>query len=236
MKTVVITGATRGIGYALTQKFLKGGYNVVGFYRSSDEIANSLTKEGALMIKGDVSQYKDVENLFSVCQKKFGGVDILINNAGVCLPQKFILDVDEGEFDKVFNVNVKGVFNCTKQAISLMLTNNTGKIVNVSSIFGLVGGSCESVYSASKHAVLGFTKSVSMEVENSNIDIFAVCLGLVETEMNEHLSYKDKMDFLQEYCLKKWLTPSVVADRIYKILQKNNLNGKIFKIGVGKIK
>ena len=233
MKTVIITGATRGIGYSTCLKFLNSGYNVVGSYVNSVQIAKELEKKGAVMVKADVSDSNAVDNLFNVCKEKFGDADILINNAGVCLEQKFILDTQIDEFDKVFDVNVKGVYLTTKKALSTMLFSG-GKILNISSIFGLVGGSCESIYSSSKHAVLGFTKSVAYEVENSNAEVFALCVGLVDTDMNKHLSSEEKREFLNDYGLKNLLTPNKVANKIYALVNKSNVNGKIFKLNVGK--
>lgn len=237
MKNVVITGASQGIGRALAIKFANNGYNVIAVYNSSKKEAEELLEYTNVDIfKADVSNSAQVESLFNYVYKKYGCVDVLINNAGVALKQKPLLDVSEGEFDSVFNVNVKGVFLCTKNAVNYML-NNGGKIINVSSIFGVTGGSCEVVYSSSKSAVIGFTRALSDELELSNIAVCSVILGLVDTKMNAHLSNQEKLDFVKECGLLKVPTPSEVADKIYQIsnLKNNEINGKNFNVFTGNL-
>ena len=232
-KTVIITGATRGIGLALAKKFKSEGYNVVGTFVSSYEKAEELKKLKIDIIRADVSNYKEVHGVFSYAVDKYGKIDVVINNAGIALNQKFILDVLEEEFDKVISVNLKGAFNVTKLAISNMLSSG-GVIINVSSIFALKGGSCEASYSASKAGALALTRAVAEEVESSNISICSVLLGLIDTDMNNRLTREEKMDFVSSCGLKKIPTSTAVSSRIYKLLSKKDLNGKVFKIFIGK--
>ena len=233
---VLVTGGTRGVGYALCQRFKKKGHIVIVNYDSSDEIAFTMQKEGFDIYKQDVSNSFGVQKMFKDLFEKYGKIDLLINNAGISLYQKLLIDTTEEEFDKIFNVNVKGVYNTTKEYVNRML-NKVGKIINVSSIFALKGGSCEVIYTASKCAVSGFTKAVSQELYFSKIGVCQVVLGLIDTQMNEHLSSKDKLDFVKECKLCKIYTPNDVAKRIYNLAQKNYnvINGKTYKIGVGKI-
>lgn len=233
---VLVTGGTRGVGYALCQRFKKKGHIVIVNYDSSDEIAFTMQKEGFDIYKQDVSNSFGVQKMFKDLFEKYGKIDLLINNAGISLYQKLLIDTTEQEFDKIFNVNVKGVYNTTKEYVNRML-NKVGKIINVSSIFALKGGSCEVIYTASKCAVSGFTKAVSQELCFSKIGVCQVVLGLIDTQMNEHLSSKDKLDFVKECKLCKIYTPNDVAKRIYNLAQKNYnvINGKTYKIGVGKI-
>ncbi len=231
-KTVIITGATRGIGRALAEKFKKEGFNVVGTYLNSDSLAEELKKQNIDTIKADVSKFKDLETVFSYAISKYKKIDILINNAGISLKQKFILDVTENEFDSVISVNLKGVFNSTKLGVSNML-NNGGKIINVSSIFAKSGGSCEAVYSASKAGISAFSRAVSEEVENSKLEVITVTLGLIDTDMNSHLTAEEKLGFIKNSNLKKVPTAKMVANRIYNISKKDGINGKDFKIFVG---
>ena len=134
MKTVIITGASQGIGRALAIQFSKNGYQVLAVYNSSKNAALTLLDYANIDIfKADVSNESEVDALFNYVLNKYGSIDILINNAGVCLKQKPVLDVTSSEFDAVFNVNVKGVFLCAKNAVNSML-NNGGKIINISSI------------------------------------------------------------------------------------------------------
>ena len=237
MKNVVITGASQGIGRALAIKFANNGYNVIAVYNSSKKEAEELLEyKNVDIFKADVSSSAQVESLFNYVYKKYGCVDVLINNAGIALKQKPLLDVSESEFDSVFNVNVKGVFLCTKNAVNYML-NNGGKIINVSSIFGVTGGSCEVVYSSSKSAVIGFTRALSDELELSNIAVCSVILGLVDTNMNAHLTTQEKLDFVKECGLIKVPTPAEVADKIYQIsnLKNEEINGKNFNVFTGNL-
>lgn len=229
-KTAFITGGTRGIGRAIAVKLKSLGYNVVITYIDSDKNAEELNKNyGIIPIKADVSNYEVMNSAVLNVAKKFGKIDVVINNAGICLPQKLLIDCDEAEFDKVIAVNVKGVFNVMKSAIPLMLDGG-GIIVNVSSVQGVTGGSCEAVYSASKSAIIGLTRAVSEELDSSNITVFSVSPTLTETDMNAHLSSKEKLEFLSESGLNYIPTPEQVADEIFELMQKdrNVLNGKNF--------
>ncbi len=235
MKTVLITGASKGIGFETAIKFSECGYNVIAVYNNSEKEAKKLLKYNNIHIfKADVSNECDVENLFDYAIKTFKKIDVLINNAGVALEQKLLIDVTESEFNKVFNVNVKGTFLTTKCAVKNML-NYGGKILNVSSVFGVVGGSCEAVYSASKSAVIAFSRALSLELENSSVAICSLILGFVDTDMNNHLSISDKLEFLKECGLNKMTTPKMVAQKIYEIseIKNQDIQGKNFPIYVG---
>lgn len=237
MKNVIITGASQGIGRALAIKFSNKGYNVIAVYNNSKNEAEKLSEyKNVDIFKADVSSSAQVESLFNYAIKKYGNIDLLINNAGVSLKQKPLLDVSESEFDGIFNVNVKGVFLCSKNAVNNML-NKGGKIINVSSIFGVLGGSCEVVYSSSKSAVIGFTRALSEELELSNIAVCSVILGLVDTNMNAHLTNQEKLDFVKECGLIKVPTPAEVADKIYQIsnLKNEEINGKNFNVFTGNL-
>lgn len=232
-KTVIITGASRGIGYELAKRFKKSNYNVVGTYLNSTNNASKLEKLNIDMIKADVSKYSEIESVYAYAVNKYKSVDIVINNAGIALPQKCVLDVTEEEFNNVLNVNLKGVFNSTKLAISTML-NNAGKIINVSSIFALNGGSCEAVYSASKAGVLAFSRAVSEELSSTFVSVCTVILGLIDTDMNSHLSNEEKLEFVKSCGLKTIPKPKTVANKIFKIASMSGDNGKVYKISVGK--
>ena len=232
-KTVIITGATRGIGLALLNKFKSEGYNVVGTCISSINSITELKKLNIDILKADVSSCEEMNGVFRYAKNKYGKIDVVINNAGVALNQKFILDVTEGEFDRVINVNLKGVFNVTKLAVNEMLSSG-GAIINVSSVFALKGGSCEAVYSASKGGALAFSRAVSEELGASNISVCSVVLGLIDTDMNKHLTNEEKLEFVKESGLKKIPTAKAVASKIFNISKKENLNGKTYKIFTGK--
>lgn len=236
MKTVIITGASRGIGRETAIKFKQNNYNVLGTYLNSKAEALSLWEEyGIDMQCLNVTDSDSVKDFFDYAVKTYGDIDVVINNAGISKKQKFILDVTDSEFDEIMATNVKGVFNVTKNAVDKMLYSG-GKIVNISSIYTLSGGSCESVYTASKYAVNGLTKAVSEEVSSSNLQVFTAILGLIDTDMNSHLSLDEKLEFIKEIGLSEISTAKDVADRLFDIITANeNQNGKEFKIFTGNL-
>lgn len=191
-KTVLITGASRGIGKETATLFANEGYNIIINYFKSEMKAKLLASEliakglSAVAIKANVANKNEVEEMFSTAKKIFGTIDILINNAGIS-QQKLFNDITESEWDEIFKVNVKGMYNCIKLALPDMIRNHTGKIINISSIWGITGASCEVAYSASKAAVIGITKSLAKEVGPSGITVNCVAPGVIETEMNNNL-------------------------------------------------
>jgi 3-oxoacyl-[acyl-carrier protein] reductase len=216
MKTVLITGASRGIGKACAEKFASLGYNVAVNYKSSKEQAYELCHaqiERGLSAKpyfADVSSASDVKKMFDEINKDFGGVDILINNAGISLI-KVINDVSQEEWDKIFAVNAKSAFLCSKEALSHMLQNKWGRIINVSSMWGISGASCEVPYSASKAALIGFTKALAKELAPSGITVNCIAPGIIDTQMNSVFSAKEISDFVREIPLLRMGAPDEIA-------------------------
>lgn len=198
-KTVFITGGTRGIGKSCAEVFLNKGYSVVITYEKSDGIAFEMQnkyQKKLKAIKCDVADSIQVKNAFEQIAKTFGGVDILINNAGIS-NEKMLCDVTEEEWNRIFDVNVKGIFNTVKEAMPYMVHQKSGKIINISSIWGMVGASCEVPYSATKAAVIGFTKALAKELGPSGICVNCVAPGVIDTDMNK-MHGEDVMDELKE--------------------------------------
>ena len=191
-KNVLVTGASHGIGRATATLFAENGYNVAINYNSSPEEAQNLVDEltakgcKVMAVKANVANRAEVEEMFAQISKTFGDVHILVNNAGI-ESQKLFTDVSEAEWDKIFDVNMKGVFNCTQMALKSMIREHYGKIINVSSMLGITGSSCEVPYSASKAAVIGFTKALAKEVGPSNINVNTVAPGVIDTKMNRRI-------------------------------------------------
>ena len=233
---VLVTGGTRGVGYAICQYFKGKGHDVIVNYANSCQIAKEMENAGFETYKADVSDHFAVQQMFEDVFRKYGKIDLLINNAGISLKQKLFIDTSVEDFERLFNVNVKGVYNTSKEYVKKMI-NSVGKIINVSSIFSLKGGSCEALYTATKCAVSGFTRAISQELCFSKIAVCQVVLGLIDTQMNSHLSNDEKIEFVKECKLSKIYTANDVAKRLYLISQKDvaTLNGKTYKIGVGKI-
>ncbi|MBQ8323443.1 MAG: SDR family oxidoreductase [Clostridia bacterium] len=193
MKTVLVTGGVRGIGLAIAEAFLKKGYRVAATY-SKDEDGASLAKaKGLEVYRADVRSETEIVSLF----ERLDRVDVLVNNAGVSLIKQ-IQDVSYGEFQNVFAVNMGGAFLCAREASKRMIPQKSGLIVNISSVWGEVGGSCESVYSASKAALLGFTKALAKELGWSGIRVNSVSPGVIDTPMNAHFSETETAALVEE--------------------------------------
>ena len=186
MKTVLITGGVRGIGKSIALSFQKKGYRVCVSYSKDEDNANVMRELGFEVYRADVSKEEEVREMF----KQVGDVDVLVNNAGIALFSQ-IQDTTLSAFENVFSVNVGGAFLCAREAVNDMLPKKSGLIVNVSSVWGEVGGSCESVYSASKAALIGFTKALAKELGYSGIRVNAVSPGVINTSMNARFSQED---------------------------------------------
>lgn len=192
MKTVLITGGTRGIGRSIAQLFLGKGYRVCVTYSRDEDSAEKTAALGAEVYRADVSKEEEVVALF----KKIGRVDVLVNNAGVSLIKQ-IQDVSYAEYERVMSVNMGGAFLCAREASKGMIDRQNGLIVNISSVWGEVGGSCESVYSASKAALLGFTKALAKELGWSGVRVNSISPGVIDTPMNAHFN-AEEMSALKE--------------------------------------
>ncbi len=221
MKTVLITGASRGIGRETTKKFAENGYNVAINYNKSKTAAEELCREikslgGSAEIFGaDVSDNFQVEEMIKAVNQKFGTIDVLVNNAGIAPAQGLFTDFKESEMRAVFETNVFGMMNCARAVVPQMVREHRGNIVNVSSIWGISGASCEVLYSSAKAAVIGFTKALAKELAPSGINVNCVAPGMIDTDMNSHLSPQDIEAFCQEIPIQRIGTVEDVAESIF---------------------
>lgn len=221
MKTVLVTGGSKGIGKEIVYAFAAAGYNVILNYNSSEQSAKTIAKD-LESCKGIVEPYKaDVTNRFEVNEmveyafKEFGNVDVLVNNAGVsniCMFQ----DITEEVFDRVLDVNLKGTFNVTQAVLKQgMLEAKQGAIINISSIWGVTGGSCETIYSASKAGVIGLTKALAKELAPSNISVNAIAPGTIATEMiTKNYSVNEIKEFTKEIPMGRMGKPKEIASLV----------------------
>ena len=195
-KTVVITGASRGIGAQCARAFASAGYNVVINYNKSEEQAGALVNEllaqgySAAAIRADVSDSAQAAQLIDDSIRLFGGVDVLVNNAGIG-EQKLITDVTDDDWSRMIGVNLSAAFYCTRQTLPHMINKKSGRIINISSIWGVCGASCEVHYSAAKAGLIGFTKALAKEVGPSGITVNCIAPGVIDTEMNKALTADD---------------------------------------------
>ena len=191
-KTVLVTGASRGIGKAIALKYAGKGYNTVITCIHRKEQLLQTRKEiegmgmGCLAWLGDAGDYGSCEELFSRIRKQFGSLDVLVNNAGVSYIGLF-QDMKPEDWDRIVRTNLTSVFNCCRLAIPMMLTKKRGKIINISSVWGVCGASCEAAYSATKGGVNALTKALAKELAPSNIQVNAIACGAIDTEMNHFL-------------------------------------------------
>lgn len=214
-KTVLVTGASRGIGEAVARLFYENGYNVIINYNSSENAAKKLCEElpGSIAIRADVSNEDNVKNMILTSLNHFGKIDVLVNNAGIA-GANLVTDITEQEWQRIFDVNVKGTFFVTKHTLPDMINRKKGKIINVSSMWGITGASCESCYSASKGAIIAFTKSLAKELGCSGINVNCVAPGFIDTEMNSNISEEDRVAFCDELPLGRMGTAYEVAQAI----------------------
>ena len=207
-KVAIITGASKGIGREIALAFAREGAKVVINYRSDDAGANDLLKEienfqgVAVLHKGDISDFNVANDLISTTVEKFSRVDILVNNAGIT-KDTLLLRMKESDFDDVINVNLKGSFNCVRHVAPVMIKQRCGKILNISSIVGLIGNVGQVNYSASKAGIIGMTKSLAKEFGSRNINVNAIAPGFIDTDMTSILTDKIKNDIVAHIPLGK---------------------------------
>ena len=192
MKTVLITGASRGIGAQMARVFAQNDYRVIVNYNQSKDEAEALVKEiteaggQAIALQADVAVHSEVKAMWQNLPAEYKKVDVLINNAGIA-QQKMFSDITERDWDRMFDVTVKGAYNCLQMALPMMVNEKKGRIINISSMWGQVGASCEVHYSAAKGAIIAMTKALAKEMGLSGITVNCIAPGVIDTEMNKML-------------------------------------------------
>ena len=216
-KLVLVTGASRGIGKEIAEVFASHGANIAFTYRSSDERAKVLEEEllangcKAKRYKSDASNFDAAQQLATDVLEKFGSIDVLVNNDGIT-KDNLLMRMSEEDFDNVMKVNMKSVFNLTKSVMQSMLEQRKGSIINMSSVVGVKGNAGQANYAASKAAIIGFTKSVALELGSRNIRCNAISPGFIETEMTEALGEQQVQEWRNQIPLKRGGTPEDIAN------------------------
>ncbi|MGI5911463.1 MAG: elongation factor P 5-aminopentanone reductase [Syntrophomonadaceae bacterium] len=237
----LITGASRGIGAHIACKVAAAGALTVINYLNSEHQALQLVEQlqingyQAMAVKADISQGEDVEKIFAYIENKYGEVDMLVNNAGISLRRLFI-DTSEAEWQEVIDINLKGSFLCCRRALPAMIRNRFGRIVNIASIWGLRGASCEVVYAVSKGGLIALTKSLAAEMGPSGINVNAVAPGPVETDMLYHeLEDDDRNALIGEIPLRRLAIPDDIASACLFLLSPagSYINGQIISLDGG---
>ena len=215
--TVLVTGASRGIGAEIARQFALRGHRVAvhgnAHMEAAERLCGELTAQhlSAMPVRADITDAAQVGDMLALVKARYGAVDILINNAGVALPQKLLTDCTEADWARVFDANVRGTFLVTRAAVPDMVSKKSGAIVNISSMWGVTGGSCEVPYSSSKAALIGFTKALSKELAPSGVRVNCIAPGFVATEMNAALSPDAVRGILEETPLLRAGTPYDIA-------------------------
>lgn len=241
-KCAVVTGATRGIGRAIAIRLASLGADIVVNYRSSIEEANTLKEElsalGAkvLLVKADVSIEEEAKNLIEKAKDNFGKVDILVNNAGI-VKDGLILRMKKEDFDQVVDVNLKGTFNCMRYVAPIMVKQRSGKIINISSIVGIIGNAGQVNYAASKAGVIAMTKSIAKELGSRGVQVNAIAPGYINTSMTESLNQKVKDEMLKMIPLKRFGMPEDVAKAVGFLASEDSdyITGQVIKVDGGMV-
>jgi len=240
-ETVLVTGSSRGIGAAIGARFAREGYPVVlhGFRHREELMAlkTSLQGEGCAVfaVTGDISKEPQAKKLFEKAVSLAGPIGILINNAGIALPQKLMTDCALSEWDNLFAVNVRGAFLMCREAIPGMVRRGRGSIVNISSMWGITGGACEVPYSATKAALIGMTRALAKELAPSRIRVNCVAPGLIDTAMNAALTDEAKLLFAEETPLGSVGTVEDVANAVLFLAseQAGFVTGQVLSVDGG---
>lgn len=238
MKTVIITGGSKGIGKAIAYEFANSGYNVIINYKTSEkqaiQIKEELTKLGknVEIYKADLCKKEEVDNMIKFVEDKYKTIDVLINNAGISQIKPFA-EIEENDWDNMINNNLKTVYLTTKAVINNMIRNQTGTIINISSIWGITGASCEVHYSTAKAGIIGMTKALAKEMALSNIRVNAIAPGMIETDMNNELNEEEIAEIEKDIPLKRSGKPEEVAKTAKWLAETQYITGQIIRVDGG---
>lgn len=239
-KTALITGASRGIGKAIAYAFGKNGYNLVLCSLKSTKLLEDIKEElealysiQVLAFTGDVGDYKTALDLFSILGHGFSDLDVIVNNAGISYVG-LLTDMSIEDWNKIIQTNLTSVFNCCKLGVPYMVSKKSGKIINISSVWGNTGASCEVAYSATKGGMNAFTKALAKELAPSNIQVNSIACGVIDTEMNGFLSSKERQSLITEIPSERFGSTSEVAELVFRIASGHPyLTGQIITLDGG---
>ena len=237
-KIAIVTGASRGIGREVAKELAESGITVIANYNKSEEEAKKLQQEleeqnfKLEIFKADVSKREDVKKLVEYTIEKHGKIDILINNAGISEYKLFTDETDE-DWDKLINTNLYSAFSMSQEVIPNMVHNKKGCIINISSIWGIVGGSLEVLYSISKAGLDGMTKALAKELGPSNIRVNSIAPGMINTKMNSKFTEKEIEEIKEEIPLERLGNPQDIAKCVKWLIDDNYTTGQVISINGG---
>lgn len=239
-KVALVTGASRGIGKQIAIELSKEGAFVVVNYSGSEEKAKQVVEEikqnggNAIEYKCNVGNFEEVKNMIDNIIKEYKSIDILVNNAGIT-KDNLLLKMTESDFDDVIDINLKGVFNTIKSASKYMIKKRSGKIINISSVSGIIGNAGQVNYSAAKAGIIGITKSTAKELATRNINVNAVAPGFIRTDMTDKLPESVVENAIQEIPLKRFGLPEDIANMVVFLASEKSdyITGQVFKVDGG---
>ena len=233
-KVVVVTGSSRGIGANIVKTLAKKGYRVILNYNKSENYAQNVQKEliNVDIFKADVSKKAEAVSLINFAIEKYGKIDVLINNAGIS-QSKLFTDLTDEDWNNIINSNLNSAFFCSREAAKNMIHNKSGLIINISSIWGITGASCEVAYSTSKAALNGFTKALAKELGPSNIRVNAIAPGIINTDMNNYLSNEELESIKEEIPLERIGETIDISKCVEWLIEYNYTTGQIISINGG---
>lgn len=237
-KVAIVTGGSRGIGRAIVETLARKGINVIANYNQSEEKAKqlqeNLEKENIHIdiIKADVSKREEVKNLVDMVIKKYGKIDVLINNAGIS-QEKLFQDITDDDWEHVMKVNLYSAFCATQEVLPYMLSQKSGCIINISSIYGIIGGSCAVAYSATKAGMDGMTKALAKELGPSNIRVNSIAPGCIDTDMNKQYTEEDMNQVKEETPLERIGKPEDIAKCSMWLVEDTFTTGQVISINGG---
>ena len=237
-KVILITGASRGIGRAIACELANENDIIIANYNKSEESAELLKEElekdnkNIEIYKADVSKREEVRKMVEYIINKYGKIDVLINNAGISFVKMFT-EMSDDEWNYVINNNLYSVFCVSQEVARNMINRKSGVIINISSIFGVIGASCESIYAVTKAGIDALTKSLAKEFSLSNIRVNSVAPGLINTEMNNDLSLEDIKNIEEEIPLKRMGKPEEIAKTVKMLIESEYITGQIIEVNGG---
>ena len=232
MKTIIVTGGSRGIGASIVKELANKDYNIVLNYNNSEKQAKQIQKEllekniKIEIFKADVSKREDVKDLVKFALEKFKTIDVLINNAGIDQVKMF-MDITDEDWNKMIQTNLNSVFYCTQEVLPTMIHNKEGNIINISSIWGITGASCEVHYSVAKAGIDGMTKALAKELGPSNIRVNSIAPGAILTDMNSGYTNEEIKDMESQIPLGRLGNSIEIAKCVNWLIEDNYTTGQI---------